>query len=269
MKLAVLGCGNMGSAIVAGLLKSSSLLTSCIIFDKNPARKGSFNDQRVTYCENMNDFAASIETVDVVLVAVKPQDFISSINSLYAKATNNCNPLWVSVAAGLSLEKISEALPKGSRICRVMPNTPSLIGEGVSGYSLNEYAHEDDEAKIVDIFSTCGTVLPVPEKSINAVTGVSGSGPAYVFLFIEALIEGGITAGLSYDQAYECAVNTVIGAGKLLKESGDTCPSMLKSKVMSPGGTTAYGLLALEEGGVKASVIKAVLASKQRADELN
>jgi pyrroline-5-carboxylate reductase len=158
-------------------------------------------------------------------------------------------------------------LSSSAKICRVMPNTPALIGEGISAFAMNKQCNEDDGQLAEEILSACGKVVRVPEKLMNAVTGLSGSGPAYVYLFIEALIEGGVAAGLPYALAKECAVQTVIGAGRMVEQS-DENPAALKSRVMSPGGTTVRGLLALEENKFKYAVIKAVTDAASRAEEL-
>ncbi|MFW6254278.1 MAG: pyrroline-5-carboxylate reductase family protein [Chitinivibrionales bacterium] len=154
-----------------------------------------------------------------------------------------------------------------AHLCRVMPNTPALIGEGVSAYALSSNCDEKDGQTVERVMGCCGKVLAVAETLLDAVTGVSGSGPAYVYRFIEALIEGGITAGLPPKIARECAVQTVIGAAKMVQCS-QTEPAELKHNVMSAGGTTAYGLLSLEENGFAFSVMKAILAATERSREL-
>jgi pyrroline-5-carboxylate reductase len=205
---------------------------------------------------------------DVILIAVKPQDLSSALSVFQtASASRRHHPLWISIAAGVGIDIISSILGKGVRVCRVMPNTPALIGEGVSAYALNELCTEKDAETARYVLESCGTAVAVPEKDLDAVTGLSGSGPAYVFLFIEALIEGGVTAGLPYDVARQCAVKTVIGAARLVDTSRES-PAVLKSRVLSPGGTTAAGLLALEKAGVRHGVITAVGDAAARSEEL-
>jgi pyrroline-5-carboxylate reductase len=148
-----------------------------------------------------------------------------------------------------------------------MPNTPALIGEAMSALTLNSQCDDNDAQIAEEILSACGKVVIVPEKLMNAVTGLSGSGPAYVYLFIEALIEGGVAAGLPYAIARECAVQTVIGAARMVEQTEENAAS-LKAKVMSPGGTTVRGLMALEKNKFKYSVIQAVTDAAARAEEL-
>ncbi len=148
-----------------------------------------------------------------------------------------------------------------------MPNTPALVGEAMSAYCLNALCRDSDKVLVENVLGSFGKVIRVPEKLLNAVTGLSGSGPAYVFLFIEALIEGGVAAGIPYAIAKECAVQTVFGAARMAREC-DESPAALKAAVMSPGGTTVRGLLALEENKFKFSVIKAVTDAAQRAEEM-
>jgi pyrroline-5-carboxylate reductase len=154
-----------------------------------------------------------------------------------------------------------------ARIVRVMPNTPSLIGEGFSAYALNERCTGHDEEATRHILAACGKAQGVPEKLMDAVTGLSGSGPAYVYLFVEALIEAGVTAGLPLQVAREAAVQTLLGAGHMIRETGED-PAVLKRRVMSPGGTTVEGLRALEHAGLRSAVIEAVRAAAVRSAEL-
>jgi pyrroline-5-carboxylate reductase len=148
-----------------------------------------------------------------------------------------------------------------------MPNTPALVGEAMSAYCLNGRCRDSDKMIIEQVLGAIGKVIAVPEKLMNAVTGLSGSGPAYVYLFIEALVEGGVAAGIPYGIAKQCAVQTVLGAARMA-EASDEDVATLKSRVMSPGGTTVRGLMALEENKFKYSVIKAVTDATVRAEEL-
>ncbi len=258
MKLAVLGCGNMGAAIITGIEKKYDW--SIIAYDPYRPSVEQFGD--VTYAEPKDWFTQS--EPDIVLLAVKPQimEKALSVFSNSGKST-----LWVSIAAGASIEKLSAILPEGAKICRVMPNTPSLIGEGMSGYSLSESCDDKDETKVKELLSAVGKFIQVPEYQMDAVVGVSGSGPAYVYTIIEALTEGGVVAGLPYAQAQECAIQTLIGSARLVQESGEA-PAVLRSQVMSPGGTTAAAVKALEEGGLRAALMNAVTSAAKRSAEL-
>lgn len=264
MKIAVLGTGNMGKALIFGLRKIYADRVDITAYD--PVEEALHGlDVRVSQPQY---WFTDEGQPDVIVVAVKPQD-VSTALSLFSsvKDSEKQKTLWLSIAAGVSMDSIQRQLPSGARICRVMPNTPALIGCGMSAFSLNSNCTAEDKKIAESILSAVGRCVLVPEKQINAITGLSGSGPAYVYLFIEALIEGGITAGLPYATARECAIQTVLGSAMMLSESGENTNS-LKLKVMSPGGTTTYGLKALEEGAFKNSVINAVLDATRRADEM-
>jgi pyrroline-5-carboxylate reductase len=176
-------------------------------------------------------------------------------------------PVFISIAAGVPVGKLEKLLPTGAHISRVMPNTPALIGEALSAYCTNARCSDSDKSIIDRVLGAVGKVIAVPEKLMNAVTGLSGSGPAYVYLFIEALIEGGVAAGIPYGIAKQCAVQTVLGAARMVEESNEDVAT-LKARVMSPGGTTVKGLMALEENKFKYSVIKAVTDATLRAEEI-
>lgn len=262
MRIGVLGTGNMGQALIKGIVNSSKKSVEIIAYDKSP--------------QALKNLPRGVKTISpdkwtgsafpqVIIIAVKPNDVADSLASL--KTGSSKPPLWISIAAGVALTKLQSMLPGGARVCRVMPNTPALIGEGMSAYSLNDACTQSDAKLTEEILKSVGLALRVPEKLMNAITGLSGSGPAYVYLFIESLIEGGVTAGLPLPIARQCAIQTVIGASKLLQQSPET-PAELKSRVMSPAGTTARGLMALEKGRFKYAVIKAVTSAAARAEEL-
>jgi len=182
-------------------------------------------------------------------------------------STSNPKTLWVSIAAGLTITTLQNWLPADSKVCRVMPNTPALIGESMSAYTLSDQCEESDKTKVEQLLGAIGKFTSVPEYQMNAVVGVSGSGPAYIYTVIEAMIEGGVVAGLPYATAKECAVQTVLGAAKMVQETGEA-PAVLKSQVMSPGGTTAAAVKALEEGGLRAALMNGVMAAADRSAEL-
>jgi pyrroline-5-carboxylate reductase len=173
----------------------------------------------------------------------------------------------LSIAAGVTLRTLEEALPAGAPVVRAMPNTPALIGAGAAAIAAGSSAGEDDLAWAERVLGSVGTVARVPESLLDAVTGLSGSGPAYVFLVAEALIEGGVLAGLPRPVSSSLAVQTLLGAARLLAESGDG-PEALRAAVTSPGGTTAAGLRALERAGVRSAFLDAVMDATERSREL-
>jgi pyrroline-5-carboxylate reductase len=264
MRIAVLGCGNMGRAIIAGLLKKYDDI-SIITFDKSDASLKLLPDEALVVPPD--EWGLDENLPDAVLVAVKPQEMGDALNVFSTMEQGADSPVFISIAAGISIAKLERFLPANARICRVMPNTPALIGEALSAYCTNVHCKESDKSTVEHILSAIGKVIAVPEKLMNAVTGLSGSGPAYVYLFIEALIEGGVAAGIPYGIAKQCAVQTVVGAGRMV-ENSDEAVATLKARVMSPGGTTVKGLMALEENNFKYAVIKAVTEASLRAEEI-
>jgi len=265
MNIGIIGTGNMGKALIGGLLKTYNQNISIRAFDLNEsAYNGLPSIVKVSHPQSWYEQGCA---PDAIIISVKPADVANAISSICSKGTKISSSLVISIAAGLSIATLEKMLPAESRICRVMPNTPALIAEGISAFSMNKYCSSADDSLVHSIFKACGKVVNVSEKMMNAVTGLSGSGPAYVFLFIEAMIEGGITAGLPYAVARDCALQTIIGATKMVLET-DENPAALKSKVMSPAGTTASGLLALEKNGFKYSVLSAILEATKKAEQL-
>jgi pyrroline-5-carboxylate reductase len=213
-------------------------------------------------CAQNREVAA---TADVIVLAVKPQSMPEVLAEL-APCVDGRH-LVVSVAAGVTLAAIRGALGAGPRLVRVMPNTPALVGAAASAYALDASATEADERLVRHGLESIGRVVRVPESLLDAVTGLSGSGPAFVFLVIDALADGGVRVGLPRSTALELAAQTVLGAARMVLETGEH-PAVLKDRVASPAGTTIAGLHALERGGVRAAVIDAVVAAAQRAAEL-
>ncbi|MBD3347293.1 MAG: pyrroline-5-carboxylate reductase [Chitinivibrionales bacterium] len=267
MKIAVIGTGNMGSAIIRAILKMKSKGISLFAWDKNNTVLKNIPKQ-VPVIAPQAWFKKKIWP-DVVIIAVKPQDMGETLSQMagQSRQRRSFNPLWISIAAGVNIKSLEKLLGSGARLCRVMPNTPAQIGEGMSAYTMNKNCKERDSKTAEIILSSFGKCIQVPEKHMDVVTGLSGSGPAYVYLFIESLIEGGVAAGLPYAVAKKCAVQTVLGAAAMVERS-DESPSDLKSKVTSPGGTTIAGLMALEENRFKFAVAEAVKKATARSVEL-
>jgi pyrroline-5-carboxylate reductase len=266
MNIALLGTGNMGKAIITGLRQTYGSDIRIVAYDKNGEALKNL-DAAVTILEPVEWFTGA-QQPDAVIIAVKPGDIAAALASL----VNSCGdkllgPLWISIAAGTSIATLQKLLPAGVRICRVMPNAPALIGEGMSGFALSDNSRDEDARVVEKIFQACGKIVAVPEKLMNAVTGLSGSGPAYVFYFIESLIEAGVIAGLPQKIARECALQTVIGAAKMAAASQESLAD-LEMKVMTPAGTTASAFVVLEQHGFKDTMIKAVVAATRRAEQL-
>jgi pyrroline-5-carboxylate reductase len=205
------------------------------------------------------------ERSDVLILAVKPQSMAPVLAELRSVVTDG--HLVVSIAAGVPLAALAAGLGPSCRLIRVMPNTPALVGAGASGYCLGPNATADDEAVVRACLGSVGRAYRVPESLLDAVTGLSGSGPAFVYLMIEALSDGGVRVGLPRDVATALAAQTLLGAAQMVLETG-LHPGVLKDQVASPGGTTIAGLHALERGGLRAALIDAVQAATRRSAEL-
>ncbi|MGD9727990.1 MAG: pyrroline-5-carboxylate reductase [Nitrospiraceae bacterium] len=262
-KLAVLGGGQMAEALIGGLLASQGSRPSDIrVTDPLAARREVLKTRFGVQVGERNEAAA--EWADVVLIAVKPQlvervlaDIVSVVNG----------KLVVSIAAGIPLAWIRQRAPAVRAIIRAMPNTPALVREGITALAAESSCSEQESAFVRNLFESVGRVVMVEERLMDAVTGLSGSGPAYVFVAIEALADGGVKMGLPRRTAELLAAQTVLGAARLLMERSEH-PARLKDQVASPGGTTIAGLHRLEEGGFRATLMAAVEAATKRSEEL-
>ncbi|MEY2420108.1 MAG: pyrroline-5-carboxylate reductase [Acidimicrobiaceae bacterium] len=259
MKLQLVGGGRMGEALLAGLLAAGWAQPE----DLGVVEK--LADRRTELTKRFPGVAVldrSAQTEGAV-VAVKPDDVPSACAAI---AAAGCDRV-LSIAAGVTLTRLEQALGGDVPVVRAMPNTPALIGAGAAAIAAGSRANDDDLEWAESILSAVGVVVRVPEKLLDAVTGLSGSGPAYVFLVAEALIEAGVLAGLSRDVSTTLANQTLLGAARLLTETGDG-PEALRAAVTSPGGTTVAGLRALEQAGVRAAFLDAVMAATERSKEL-
>ena len=257
-KLLVVGGGKMGEALLGGLLAEGPLVAADVaVVEPHPAR-------RVELAERFPGAAILDAPVaaDGAIVAVKPPLVAEVCAQLGALGVGRI----LSIAAGVRLATMEEAVPAGTAVVRAMPNTPALVGAGASAIAAGGAADEDDLAWAEGILGAVGTVVRVREAEIDAVTGLSGSGPAYVFLVAEALIDAGVLVGLGRDVAAALTVQTLRGAAELLATG--TPAAELRGNVTSPGGTTAAGLAALEAAGVRAAFGDAVVAATRRAGEL-
>jgi pyrroline-5-carboxylate reductase len=259
-----LGAGNMGEALIKGLL-AAKLVPADAIFatDVRPERLKELDRQYGI--QVASDNAELVRRADIVILAVKPQ-IMDAVATEIAPAVTR-RKLLISIAAGVATEKIRARLHKDSRLIRVMPNTPALVLEGVTAIAKADGLEPGDLDVAREIFGAVGRVVVLGEELLDAVTGLSGSGPAYVAVVIESLADGGVRMGLDRATAMTLATQTVLGAAKLLRETG-LHPGALKDMVSSPGGTTIAGIAALEEGGLRTTFIKAVERATQRSREL-
>ncbi len=258
-RLLVIGGGRMGEALVGGLVTSGwGRAEEITVVEVDPARR----DELAAAHPGLV-VGADLVPADGVLVAVKPGD----VPDAAAAAGEAGVERLLSVAAGVTTTTLEAALPPGTPVVRAMPNTPALVGAGASAIAAGASAGADDLDWAAGILGSVGTVVRVPEAQLDVVTGLSGSGPAYVFLLAEALIDAGVRNGLPHPASHALAVQTLRGAAALLTETGED-PATLRAQVTSPGGTTAAGLRALESAGVRAAVLDAVTAATERAREL-
>lgn len=258
-RLTVVGGGKMGEALVAGLLGAGwGEAAEIAVVEKVEVRRLELADRFPGLV-----VAADVRAADGAVVAVKPDDVEAACRALAASGT----PVVLSIAAGIPISSLEAWLGDGVRAVRAMPNTPALVGAGAAAIAGGTTATEDDLAWAEALLSAVGTVVRVPEHLLDAVTGLSGSGPAYVFLVAEALIDAGVLAGLPRATSSALVVQTLLGSARLLAESGQG-PEALRAAVTSPGGTTAAGLQALEERAVRAALIAAVQAAAERSRTL-
>jgi pyrroline-5-carboxylate reductase len=263
-KIAIIGCGNMGEALVAGLLADGAATPAGLwVTDVVMDRLGALKQRYGIRTGGDNGEAAS--WADIVILAVKPQVMDRVLDELKDRLSERT--LVISIAAGVPLSRIAARLGGTRKLVRVMPNTPCLIRAGASAVAAAPSVSAEERARAVRLFESVGTVVIVEERLMDAVTGLSGSGPAYVFQIIEALADGGVKMGLPRDTALTLAAQTVLGAARQLIETGEH-PARLKDKVASPGGTTIAGLHALEAGGVRSALIAAIEAATKRSEEL-
>ncbi len=264
IRIGFLGAGQMATALAKGWATAGLLdLTHSLASDPYQAAREKF--QATTGIRATNSNAEVIAAADVLVLAVKPQMMNAVLPE--AAATISAKHLVVSIAAGITLKQLAEWIGTDTRLVRVMPNTPCLVGASATGYSVGPKATAADGELVGKLFRSVGNAFAVPENLLDAVTGLSGSGPAYVYVMIEALADGGVRVGLPRDIALSLAAQTVFGAAKMVIETGSH-PAALKDAVASPGGTTIAALHALERAGFRAALMDAVEAAAKRATEL-
>ena len=258
-----LGAGRMATALARGWIRAGlTRADRCRASDPLPQARQAFTAE--TGCFAVADNREVVAGSDLLVLAVKPQSMAALLAEIRPVLRS---PLVVSIAAGITLKQLAGGLGPGCRLVRVMPNTPCLIGVSASGYTPGDNATEEDIALVDKLLGVVGVAFRLPEHLLDAVTGLSGSGPAFVYLMIEAMSDGGVRVGLPRDVATALAAQTVLGAAKMVLETR-THPGMLKDMVASPGGTTIAGLHALERGGVRGALMDAVEAATRRATEL-
>jgi pyrroline-5-carboxylate reductase len=264
LTIGFLGAGKMATALAgafirSGIVKAKDVTASDVsraalsFFIKQTGAKGAASNLELA------------KGAQIIILAVKPDQVmgvLSEIREVFSE-----KQLLISIAAGVPIPKLEPALNHGSRVVRVMPNTPALVGESATAFALGKFATSADAALVMKLFSAVGIAFQLKESLLDAVTGLSGSGPAYVYTFIEGLSDGGVAAGLPRDVATRLAAQTLLGSAKMVMETGEH-PGLLKDMVTSPGGTTIEGLHELEKGKLRGTLISAVRAAAEKSKKL-
>ena len=262
-KLGIIGCGNMGSALLHGVLEAGFLKQSQMtVFDADIAKLETLSRELpgITYCDNAIDL---VRESDMIILAVKPHIVAGLLKSI-------CEPLEgkavISIAAGWTVDMLRSHLPETATFLRVMPNTPAMVGEGMTALCSEHTLSEEDFAFAKGVFESLGRTVILPERLFDGVTALSGSSPAYVYMMIEAMMQAGVSFGIPRDTALEMAAQSVLGSALMVLSSGDH-PAALRDAVCSPGGTTIDAVAKLEEKGFKSAVMQAmqVCADKSRS----
>jgi pyrroline-5-carboxylate reductase len=284
-RIAIIGGGSIGEALLAGLLRAGRQVKDMVVAERMPERARYLSD---TYSVLVTSVPDATENATFVIVAVKPSDVASVVDEIAEAAAraqhDSAEQVFVTVAAGVTTAYYESRLPAGSPVIRVMPNAPALVGAGISALARGRFATPEQLEEVSALFDCVGGVLTVPESQLDTVTAVSGSGPAYFFLVVEALVDAAVAAGLTRPVATDLVAQTMAGSAAMLLErmnqgrqpaadaalgSGvDTTAAQLRATVTSPGGTTAAGLRELERGGLRAAIAAAVEAGKKRSEQL-
>jgi pyrroline-5-carboxylate reductase len=264
LKIGFLGAGKMATALARGFINARLIKASQVVAaDPFAAAREHFTAET-----GAKTFATNLEAArlaNVLILATKPDQVAAALAEI--SGAFGGGHLLISIAAGVTIARLEGALPAGARVIRVMPNTPALVGAGASAFAPGKSATVADGELAQKLLSAVGVALPVKESLLDAVTGLSGSGPAYVYQFIEALSDGGVAAGLPRDVATRLAAQTVLGGAKMVLETGQH-PGALKDQVTSPGGTTIEGLHELEKGKLRATLMSAVRAATEKSKKL-
>ena len=261
-----IGTGHIARALSRGFLVTQSVPREKLFgYDILPSAVQKFVDQTgATKKDSIKELVASC---DVVFIAVKPQQMTEVLRSIASLRVHGFNQLWITIAAGIPIKTYLREIGNTARLIRAMPNSSCLVGEGVSGFCVSEEVKPSDIQLAADLLATVGIAIQFPEWQLDAVSGLSGSGPAYVYMMIEAMADGGVKMGLSREHAIQLATHTVLGSAKMLLLT-EYHPSQLKDRICSPNGITIHAVHALEQTGFRASLIGAVESATKRSKEI-
>lgn len=261
-RLAIIGTGALGETVLSGLLRAGWAADDIVATVRRPERAEELADR---YGIQLTDNPAAVRDAETVLVAVKPQDIVAVLDEI--AATIAPGALVASLAAGVATDVIEAHLPTQTPVVRIMQNTPARVDEGMATLSGGYHASDSQVDHIAKLLSATGQVTAVPERYQDAVTAISGTGPAYLFFVVDSMIEAGVHLGLPRDTATELVVQTMYGSAKLLRETGEH-PAVLRERVTSPAGTTASAIRVLEDHKVRAAFLGAMAAARDRSQEL-
>ncbi|MGZ4535774.1 MAG: pyrroline-5-carboxylate reductase [Nocardioidaceae bacterium] len=262
MTVAILGAGVMGETLLSGLIRAGRRVDDLLVGERRPERAAELRERYGVETLGNVEAAKKAETVALV---VKPQDMDDVLTEI--APVLRPGQLVVSLAAGITTAFIEARVPEGVAVVRVMPNTPALVDEGMAAISRGSHCDEEHLREVEELMASTGRVIRVPERQQDAVTAISGSGPAYLFFVVESMVEAGVHLGLPRGVATELVVQTVVGSAKLLRETGEH-PVVLRERVTSPGGTTAAALRELEDHKVRAAFLSALAAARDRSRAL-
>lgn len=262
--IGLIGCGEMGSALVRGMVAAGDISPSMVyVFDINKERETLLATELKT--GRTETLEQMVPKCRYLLIAVKPQDAGSLLESI--KNLVYPGQIVISIAAGITIGFIEKYLPEGTKVIRLMPNTPCIIGEGAVVISTGNAVSEEERKEVEKLLKPLGLITRFPESLMDAATGLSGTGPAYVYLFIETMIDAGVSVGIRRDVASKLVIQNVIGAARMLEQNVHH-PAEMRNIVTSPAGTTSSAMLVLEESGFRSCLIKAVIAATKRSKEL-
>ncbi|MEC2554631.1 pyrroline-5-carboxylate reductase [Bacillus tropicus] len=268
-QIGFIGCGNMGIAMIGGMIKKNIVSPDQIICsDLNVSNlKNASNEYGITITTNNNEVANS---ADILILSIKPDLYSSVINQIKDQIKDQIknDVIVVTIATGKSIKSTENEFGRKLKVVRVMPNTPALVGEGMSALCFNEMVTEKDIKEVLNIFNIFGQTEVVNEKLMDVVTSISGSSPAYVYMFIEAMADVAVLGGMPRKQAYKFAAQAVLGSAKMVLETG-IHPGELKDMVCSPGGTTIEAVVTLEEKGLRTAIISAMKRCMQKSMEMS
>ena len=267
-RIALVGGGSMGEALLSGLLRSGRQVKDLVVAERMPDRARYLAE---TYGVLVTSLPDAVENATFVIIAVKPSDVgsvVAEISKVAAAAAHDSpDQVFITVAAGVTTTYLESKLLAGTPVVRVMPNAPALVGAGISAMAAGRFATPEQLKEVAALFDSVGAVLTVSEEHMDAVTAVSASGPAYIYIILESLAEAGVKVGLPRDIATLLAAQTTMGAARVVLETGDH-PALLKDAVTTPAGCTIDAIMELEEGKLRVTLIKAVVKAAQRAKEL-